>query len=137
MSMSIQEIKVGQSASHGKTITEADIKLFADLTGDANPVHMDEEYAKQSIFNGRVAHGMLGAGLISTVFGMYLPGPGTVYLSQTLQFLAPVRIGDTITATCTVKEKIEERKRLIFDCKVTNQDGVDVIKGEAIVKTGR
>lgn len=135
--MKISEIEVGQSASFTKTITETDVYLFAGITGDVNPVHVNEVYAKEGIFKGRVAHGMLSASLISTVLGMYLPGPGSIYAKQDIKFLAPVRFNDTITATCTVKEKITEKKRVILDCKVTNQDGVDVVSGEAtIVMTG-
>jgi len=131
--LSIQQIQIGQSASFGKTITETDVYLFAGISGDLNPAHVNEEYAKNTMFKGRIVHGMLGASLISTVLAMHLPGPGTIYLKQDIKFLAPVRFGDTITATCTVKEKIEEKNRLILDCAVVNQDGVKVIEGEAVV----
>ena len=129
----ISELEVGQSASYGKTITETDVYMFAGISGDANPVHLNEEYAKDSMFKGRIAHGMLSASLISTVLGMYLPGPGSIYAKQDIKFLAPVRFNDTITATCTVKEILAERSRVVMDCKVTNQDGVDVIVGEAVL----
>ena len=131
--LTIQQIEIGQSASFAKTITETDVYMFAGITGDLNPAHVNEEYAKNTMFKGRIAHGMLGASLLSTVLGMKLPGPGTIYLKQDIKFLAPVRLGDTITATCTVKEKTEDKNRLVLDCTVTNQDGVQVIAGEAMV----
>jgi len=131
--LTINQITVGQSASFAKTITEADVNMFAEVTGDFNPAHVNEEYAKGTMFKGRIVHGILGAGLISAVLGMHLPGPGTIYLKQELKFMAPVRFGDTITATCTVKERLEEKNRLVLDCVVTNQDGVSVIVGEALV----
>jgi len=128
---SINDLQVGQSASYTKTITETDVYLFAGITGDANPVHINAVYAKESMFKDRVVHGMLTAGLISTVLGMYLPGPGSIYAKQDIKFLAPVYFNDTITATCTIKEIIHEKKRVILETKVTNQDGKDVITGEA------
>ncbi|MCL2619711.1 MAG: MaoC family dehydratase [Defluviitaleaceae bacterium] len=131
--LTMSQISVGQSASFTKTITETDVYMFAGVTGDLNPAHLNEEYAKNTMFKGRIAHGMLGAGLISAVLGMYLPGPGTIYMKQDLKFLAPVRFNDTITATCTVKEKIEDKGRLVMECIVTNQDGTQVIVGEALV----
>ncbi|MDR2183003.1 MAG: MaoC family dehydratase [Clostridiales bacterium] len=131
--LTMEQIKIGQSASFGKTITETDVYMFAGITGDQNPAHVNEEYAKGTMFKGRIAHGMLGASLISAVLAMQLPGPGTIYLKQDVKFLAPVRFGDTITATCTVKEKIAEKNRLVLDCAVVNQDGVKVIVGEATV----
>ncbi|MCL2236325.1 MAG: MaoC family dehydratase [Defluviitaleaceae bacterium] len=131
--LTMEQISVGQSASFTKTITETDVYMFAGITGDLNPAHLNEEYAKNTMFKGRIAHGMLGAGLISAVLGMYLPGPGTIYMKQELKFLAPVRFNDTITATCTVKEKIEDKGRLVIDCVVTNQEGTQVIAGEALV----
>jgi len=131
--LTMSQISVGQSASFTKTITETDVYMFAGVTGDLNPAHLNEEYAKDTMFKGRIAHGMLGAGLISAVLGMYLPGPGTIYMKQDLKFLAPVRFNDTITATCTVKEKIEDKGRLVMECIVTNQDGTQVIVGEALV----
>ena len=131
--LTIDQIEIGQSASFGKTITEADVYMFAGISGDLNPAHINEEYAKGTMFKGRIAHGILGASLISTVLGMHLPGPGTIYLKQDLKFLAPVRFGDTITATCTVKERLEDKNRLVLDCVVTNQDGTQVIVGEATV----
>jgi len=131
--LTIGQMEIGQSASFTKTITETDVYLFAGISGDLNPAHINEDFAKSSAFKGRIAHGMLCSSLISTVLGMYLPGPGTIYLKQELTFLVPVRFNDTITATCTVKEKIAEKRRVIFECKVINQDGVEVISGEATV----
>ena len=135
--LTMKELEIGQSASYTKTITETDVYLYAGISGDANPVHINEVYAKDSIFKGRVVHGMLSASLISTVLGMHLPGPGSIYAKQDLKFLAPVHFNDTITATCTVKEKIEDRNRVIMDCVVTNQDGVKVISGEATIIVGK
>jgi len=131
--LTIDQISVGQSASFAKTITETDVYMFAGVTGDFNPAHVNEEYAAASMFKGRIAHGMLGASLISTVLAMQLPGPGTIYMKQDLKFLAPVRFNDTITATLTVKEVITEKNRVVIDCVVTNQDGTAVISGEAQV----
>lgn len=129
-----EEIYVGQSASFTKTITETDVTLFAGISGDLNPMHVNESFAKNTIFKGRIAHGMLTASLFTTILGMYLPGPGSVYLEQQLKFHAPVRFQDTLTATCTVKRKLVHKKKVILDCKVTNQDGLVVIEGEALVK---
>jgi len=131
--ITIEEMTVGQNASFTKTITETDVVLFGGISGDLNPAHFNEEYAKDTFFKGRIAHGMLCASFISTVLGMHLPGPGTIYMKQDLKFLAPVRFNDTVTATCTVKEMIKEKNRVVFECKVVNQDGVDVISGEAMV----
>lgn len=124
--------QVGDKASTAKTITETDVYLFAGVTGDLNPAHVNEEWAKATPFEGRIAHGMLSAGLISAVLGMKLPGPGTIYLSQSLKFTAPVRIGDTITAEAEVVEIIKE-KRLRLRTTCTNQDGTLVLEGEAVV----
>jgi len=127
----LHELTVGMSASYTKTITETDVYLYAGISGDANPVHINEVAAGASIFKTRVVHGMLSASLISTVLGMYLPGPGSIYAKQDIKFLAPVYFNDTITATCTIKEIISEKKRVILDTVVTNQDGKMVISGEA------
>jgi len=126
-----EEIGVGSKASLSKTITEEDVKLFATITGDNNPIHLDEEYAKKTIFKGRVAHGFLTAGMISAVLGTRLPGPGSIYLSQTLKFTAPVRIGDTITCEVEVIKKIEEKNLLILKTTCKRHDEVNVIEGEA------
>lgn len=130
---SIDTIEIGDSASFSKTVTEGDVTLFAGISGDFNPAHMDAEAAKDSIFGQRVAHGMLSAGFISNVLGNQLPGPGTIYMGQDLKFLKPVFIGDTVTATVTAKEKNEEKNRLILDTVVTNQNGEEVIVGTATV----
>jgi 3-hydroxybutyryl-CoA dehydratase len=125
------QVQVGEKASLTKTISEADIYMFAGITGDLNPLHVNEEYAKTTIFKGRVAHGILTAGLISAVLGTKLPGPGAVYLSQTLRFTAPVRIGDTITASAEVIEKIGEKSRIRLRTICINQEGKVVVEGEA------
>jgi len=127
------EIVVGEEAELTKTVSQKDIELFAQATGDFNPVHLDEQYARNSFFGQRVAHGMLSAGLISAVLGTRLPGPGTIYLSQQLRFLAPVKIGDTICARCRVLEKNEEKKTVVLRTTVTNQEGKLVVDGEARV----
>lgn len=123
----------GQSASFSKTITETDVYLFAGITGDLNPAHTNEVQANTTRFGHRIAHGMLSAGLISAVLGMQLPGPGSIYMSQTLKFLAPVYFGDTITATATVESVIPEKKRIVLSTAVTNQDGKVVTTGEAML----
>jgi phosphate acetyltransferase/phosphate butyryltransferase len=127
------ELKVGDSASLVRTLTHRDIELFAAVSGDVNPAHVDPEFAKSDIFHGVVVHGMLGAALISTVLGTKLPGPGTIYLDQTLQFRHPVRVGDTLTVTLTVSEKMPKNNRVNLDCKVVNQKGDEVITGVATV----
>lgn len=127
------DIPLGEKASMSKTVTEHDVYTFAGVTGDFNPVHIDDQFAKNTMFKGRIAHGMLSAGFISAVLGTALPGSNTIYLGQELQFKAPVRIGDTVTATVEVIEKIEDKKRLILRTTVTNQDGVVVTDGKATV----
>ena len=129
----IDTIQIGDSASFTKTVTETDIILYAGITGDLNPAHIDAESAKKGMFGERIAHGMLSAGFISCVLGTQLPGPGTIYMGQELKFTKPVRIGDTVTATATVTERIVEKNRLILDTTVTNQNGEVVIKGKATV----
>ncbi|OUQ83356.1 MaoC family dehydratase [Flavonifractor sp. An10] len=129
--MTIEEMKLGDCASVTKTVTETDVYLFAGITGDLNPAHTDEVSASQTRFGGRIAHGILGAGFISAVLGMKLPGPGTIYLGQELRFTKPVRIGDTITATCTVKELLPEKNIAKFETVCTNQRGDTVIIGMA------
>jgi len=127
------EIDIGDTASVEHMLTQKDIQLFAVMSGDVNPAHLDEEYARSDMFHEIIAHGMWGGSLISTVLGTQLPGPGTIYLGQTFRFLKPVGIGDTVTARVTVKEKDEKKKRLILDCVCLNQDGKEVITGEAEV----
>ena len=131
--MTIQEMKIGDSASTAKTISEADVYLFAGITGDHNPAHINEEASKKTAFGGRIAHGILSAGLISAVLAMKLPGPGTIYLGQELKFTKPVRFGDTVTATCTVSEILAEKNIVKLETICTNQKGEVVIKGMATV----
>lgn len=133
-SYTIQELKIGQQERLVKTISEDDTRLFAQISGDHNPVHEDEEYAKKSVFGARIVHGLLVAGYISTVIGMQLPGPGAIYMGQTLKFLKPVYIGDTITAIVTLKELDEGRNRITLETNVFNQDNQLVLSGEALVK---
>jgi 3-hydroxybutyryl-CoA dehydratase len=128
---SIHELKIGDSAQISKTITEADIELFARATGDFNPVHLDQAYAEKTMFKGRIAHGLLSIGLLSSILGNILPGHGTIYLSQEVKFLAPVRIGDTITAGVEVIELISEKNRAKFRTTCINQDGKLVVDGIA------
>lgn len=129
----IDTIQIGDSASFTKTVTEADVILYAGISGDLNPAHINDEHAKGSMFGQRIAHGMLSAGFISAVLGMYLPGPGTIYMGQELRFVKPVYIGDTVTATATVSERIVEKNRLKLETVVTNQRGETVITGTATV----
>jgi len=129
----ISEIKVGDSAEFVKTVSESDIYLFAGVTGDLNPAHINEVYASKTMFKTRIAHGMLTAGFISAVLGMQLPGPGTIYLKQELAFLAPARIGDTITARVEVTEILTEKKRVKLKTTCFNQDGILVLDGQATV----
>ena len=131
--MTIQEMKIGDHASVTKTVSETDVYLFAGITGDLTPAQTNEVAASKTMFKTRIAHGMLGAGFISAVLGMYLPGPGTIYMGQELKFTKPVHIGDTVTATATVEEIILEKNRVILDTTVVNQDGEVVIKGKATV----
>lgn len=125
-----EDLKVGMSASVARTVTEADILMFAGVSGDTNPVHVDAEFAAASMFGGRIAHGMLSAGYISTVFGTKLPGPGCIYLSQTLKFKAPVKIGDTVVAKVTVKELNTEKRRANFETVCMVGDKI-VLDGQA------
>lgn len=127
------DIKIGDTSSFAKTITEYEVNSFAGVTGDFNPVHINAEFAKTSLFKQRIAHGMLSAGLISTVLGTQLPGINTIYLGQELQFLAPVFLGDTLTATVECLEKDDAKHRLVFRTTVTNQDGKIVTDGKARV----
>ena len=127
------EIAIGDTATITRTLTSADIQLFAVISGDANPQHLDAAFAKESRFHGLIAHGMFGGALISAVLGTRLPGPGTIYLGQTLRFLHPVRIGDTLQTSVTVVARDEARHRLTLKCACVNQDNVIVIEGEADV----
>ena len=128
------DIKVGDTASFTKTVTEADIMNFAEVSGDFNPVHVDAEFASQSMFKERIAHGMLSASYISALLGNQLPGPNTLYLGQTLNFKNPVKIGDTVTATVTVTEKRDDKRILKLDTTVTNQRGDVVVDGGCVMK---
>ncbi|OPY09141.1 MAG: (R)-specific enoyl-CoA hydratase [Syntrophaceae bacterium PtaB.Bin095] len=130
---SIEQIRVGDAAEFAKTVTETDVYLYAGITGDLNPAHINEAYAKGTFFKSRIAHGMLTAGFISSILGMQLPGPGTIYMRQSLSFLAPVRFGDTITARAEVVEVIAEKNRVRLKTTCTNQDGIVVLDGEALV----
>ena len=128
----VEDLAVGMSAEVGKTITEADIVLFAGVSTDVNAVHLNEEFGKTTMFGGRIAHGMLSASLLSAVLGNRLPGPGTIYLAQSLRFRAPVRPGETVTAKVTVKEVVAEKGRVVLDTVCSVGDKV-VIDGEATV----
>ena len=121
------------TAEFSKTVTEADVVMFAGVTGDFNPAHVDAVAAEKGPFGGRIAHGMLSASFISTVLAMRLPGPGTIYLSQGLRFLRPVRIGDTVTAKVQVVETMAAKRRVRLATWVENQDGEKVVEGEALV----
>ena len=128
---SYDSFQVGDTASFSKTITESDVSSYAGITGDFNPVHIDEEYAKKSFFKDRVVHGMLSAGLISAVLGTKLPGPGAIYLSQDLKFRKPVKINDTITAKVEITERKPERKILKLKTTCSNQKDDQVLTGNA------
>lgn len=131
--MRFEELTVGATATMQHTVTDAMLRSFADLTGDHNPVHLDEEAALASPFKGRIAHGMLGAGFISATIATRLPGPGTIYLGQSLKFTRPVRIGDTVTTTVEVAEVMTEQRRVRLTTRCANQQGKTVIEGEALV----
>jgi acyl dehydratase len=128
------EIAIGDSASLVRTLTQEDIELFAVVSGDVNPAHLDPAYAETDLFHRIIAHGMWGGALISAVLGTELPGPGTIYISQDLHFRQPIGIGDTITTRIVVREKRAERHHVIFDCNCTNQAGKEVITGTANVQ---
>ncbi|HHP7235326.1 MAG TPA: MaoC family dehydratase [Desulfobacterales bacterium] len=134
---SIDELEIGQSARFSKTVTESDIYLYAGISGDFNPAHVNEDYASRTFFKTRIAHGMLSASFISTVIGTLLPGPGSIYLRQEVNFLAPVKIGDTVTATAEVVEIDKEKKKVRLNTTCTIQDGTKVIEGQALVSPPR
>ena len=127
-----EEIEIGETASISKMISEADIVNFAGIIGDFNPVHVNPEYAKTTMFGERIAHGMLTASFISTLVGCCIPGKNALYLSQEVKFVKPVKIGDTITAVAEVVEKIDAKRRVIMTTTITNQRGEVVISGKAV-----
>ena len=131
------DFEIGEQASFTKTVTEADVTTFAGLIGDFNPLHVDAEYARKSRFGRRIAHGMFAGGLISAVLGNRLPGPGSIYLSQQIEFLAPVYIGDTITATAEVTEWRSDKRILTLKTDCVNQDQVQVVTGKAVLMVER
>ncbi len=133
MKKSIDQIKLNDTAFQVKTITERDVELFGEISNDLNPAHFDEEYASSTMFKHRISHGMLVGSLFSKVFGMDLPGEGSIYLSQSLSFRKPVYLNDTIKAEVTVKEIIKEKNRVWFDCVAYNQNDEIVILGEALI----
>jgi 3-hydroxybutyryl-CoA dehydratase len=128
----LEDLAIGMSARYARTVTEADLVLFAGISGDSNPVHMNETYASSTIFKGRIVHGMLSASFLSTAIASRLPGPGSIYLSQNLKFRAPVRIGDTVEARVTVTDIVAEKCRVALKTTCTVGDTV-VIDGEALV----
>lgn len=127
-----EDLKIGQEAKISKTVGESDIVAFAELSGDKNPVHLDADYAAKTMFKERIAHGMLSAAYISAVFGMQLPGPGAIYISQTLNFKAPVKIGDTVVTTVKVAELVPEKRRARFEC-VCSVNDKPVVQGDAML----
>lgn len=129
-----EDIQIGDTASFSKTISEFDIYQFAGITGDFNPLHINQEFAETTIFKGRIAHGILTGSFISTVLGTKIPGPNSIYLSQSFRFTAPVRIGDTVKAVVEVVEKRDEKKLITLKTQVFNQDGEIVVDGEAVIK---
>ncbi len=135
--LAFDDIRVGQRARHTALITDAEVRAFAALSGDVNPVHLDPAFAATTPFGERIAHGMLGASLISTVVGTRLPGRNAIYLGQDLRFMAPIRLGDELTAECEVIHKRHDKPILRLRTTVTNQDGDVVIDGEAVVKKER
>ena len=132
----IKELQIGDSAEFTKTVTEGDVYLYAGVTGDLNPAHINQVASEKTMFKGRIAHGMLTAGFISAVLGTQLPGPGTIYMGQELSFLKPVHFGDTITAKCEVSEIIKD-KIVKLKTTATNQNGELVLDGEATVMPPR
>jgi 3-hydroxybutyryl-CoA dehydratase len=137
MGKTIEELKVGDTAKFSKTISESDVYLFAGITGDLNPAHVNEDYAKDTFFKTRIAHGMLSASFISTVVGTMLPGPGTIYMRQEVSFKAPVKFGDTVTAIVEVAEIIADKKQVRLKTYCINQENTTVVDGEALVSPPR
>lgn len=135
--LTIHHIKVGDSASTKKAFTEADVLAFADVSTDHNPAHVDKDYAKNTMFKDQIVHGMLVGSLFSAIFGVQLPGLGSIYTKQSLKFTKPVYFGDVIEATVTAKEVLIDRNRVVFDCVARNQKGDIVIVGEATIMPPR
>ena len=135
--LTYDDISLGQTASFSKLVEEKDIQMFSAVSGDVNPVHLDEEFAAGTMFKGRIAHGMLTGAVISAALAMELPGPGCIYLGQTLRFTRPVKIGDRITARLEVTAKRDDKKIITLACEVSNQDGKVVASGEAQVLASR
>ena len=131
--LTMKDLNIGDKDSFEKTISESDVYLYAGITGDLNPAHINQREAETTMFKGRIAHGMLTAGFVSAVLGMKLPGPGTIYLGQELKFTAPVKFGDTIKAEVEVIEKLVEKNIMKLSTICTNQDGIIVLKGVATV----
>lgn len=129
----ISELKVGDAAEFGKTVSETDVYLYAGVSGDLNPAHINEVYARGTFFKTRIAHGMLVTGFISAAIGMKLPGPGTIYVRQELNFKAPVRIGDTVTARVEIIEINTDKNRVRLKTACVNQEGALILDGEAVV----
>jgi acyl dehydratase len=132
-SITFDELFIGRSATMSRVVGEGDIRRFAAVSGDHNPLHMDAEYAADTQFGERIAHGMFSGALISALIGMEFPGPGAVYLSQSLKFLQPVHIGDQLTVRMEVIERHEDKPIVTMACSVSNQDGLEVVTGEAVV----
>jgi 3-hydroxybutyryl-CoA dehydratase len=132
----LEDLTVGMTSIYAKTVTDADIVMFAGISGDTNPVHLDAHFADKTPFKGRIAHGMLSASFISTVLGTRLPGPGCIYLSQSLKFRAPVKSGDTVTARVTIRDIAADRKRIVVDTVCVVDEQV-VIEGEATLMVSR
>jgi 3-hydroxybutyryl-CoA dehydratase len=135
-SVAYETLSLGQSAQMTRVVSEADVQDFARISGDHNPVHLDEAFASASMFKGRIAHGMLTAGYVSAVFAMQLPGPGAIYISQTLNFRAPVRIGDSVITEVVIKELFPAKRRALFACTCRVGDTV-VLEGDAILMLPR
>lgn len=129
----IEELRVGDSAEFSKTVSESDIYVFSGVSGDLNPAHINEQFAARTSFQTRIAHGILTAGFVSAVIGCKLPGPGTIYIKQELNFREPVRIGDTITARVEVAEIIPEKNRVRLKTTAVNHNGIIVLDGDALV----
>jgi len=132
----LEDLETGMESVYAKTVTDSDIIMFADVSGDTNPVHLDEAFAKMTPFGERIAHGMLSASFISTVFGTQMPGPGCIYLSQSLRFKAPVKIGDRVEARVCIKEIVADKRRVIFDTTCWVGDKM-VLEGEAALMVNR